>query len=257
MILKNRFDFGVVEISLNRPELHNAFNEELIASLTQTFQELDADKSVRLVILTGMGTSFCAGADLNWMKKMKDYSFEQNVEDSQKLANMFATINAFSKPVIGKINGHALGGGVGLVSSCDYVITTEDALFGLTEVRLGLVPAVISPYVMAKIGESYSRAYFMSGEKFSAQRAKEIGLVHEVVTASELNEKTQKLIKSFLMAGPEAAQVAKKLVFKNKELKESVQQYTCETIANARISSEGQEGMDAMLSKRKAKWIVS
>lgn len=256
---------GIVLLSLNRPELHNAFNEELIEILTNKIKEFNKKENVRLLVLTGEGASFCAGADLNWMKKMKNYSETQNFEDSKKLSELFVALNEFSKPVIGKINGSALGGGVGLVSCCDYIIATDDAQFGLTEVRLGLVPAVISPFVIAKIGESQARAYFMSGERFGAQRAREIGLIHEVVTKDKLEEATEKLIKSFLSAGPIAAVEAKKLIFKNKEitLKEmatsdsSLQNYTCKMIAKIRISGEGQEGMTALLEKRKANWINS
>lgn len=247
---------GVVVLTLNRPDLHNAFNDELIEELTKTIKKFDKE-GVRLLVLTGEGTSFCAGADLNWMKRMKAYSEAQNFEDSKKLSNLFVTLNSFSKPVIGKINGAALGGGVGLVSCCDYVITTDDALFGLTEVRLGLVPAVISPFVIAKIGESQSRAYFMSGERFSANRAKEIGLVHEVVAKDKFEESFEKVVKSFLVAGPIAAVVAKKLIVKNKEMANQLglQDYTCQTIAKIRTSDEGQEGMSALLDKRKANWI--
>lgn len=247
---------GVVVLTLNRPDLHNAFNDELIEELTNTIKKFDKD-GVRLLVLTGEGASFCAGADLNWMKRMKSYSEAQNFEDSKKLSNLFVTLNNFSKPVIGKINGAALGGGVGLVSCCDYVITTDDALFGLTEVRLGLVPAVISPFVIAKIGESQSRAYFMSGERFSATRAKEIGLVHEVTSKDKFEESFEKVVKNFLAAGPIAAVVAKKLIVKNKEMKNdsALQDYTCKTIAKIRTSDEGQEGMSALLDKRKANWI--
>lgn len=256
---------GVVVLTLDRPELHNAFNDELIETLTNKIKEFDKKDNVRLLVLTGEGASFCAGADLNWMKRMKTYSEAQNFEDSKKLSQLFVTLNEFAKPVIGKINGAALGGGVGLVSCCDYVIATEDALFGLTEVRLGLVPAVISPFVIAKIGESQSRAYFMSGERFGAIRAKEIGLVHEVVAKDKLEEATDKVVKSFLAAGPIAAVVAKKLIFKNKEMSvkemattdSSLQKYTCQTIAKIRTSDEGQEGMSALLDKRKANWIKS
>ncbi|MFZ4715142.1 MAG: enoyl-CoA hydratase-related protein [Bacteriovoracaceae bacterium] len=248
---------GVATISLNRPELHNAFNDELIEKLTKTVSEVDDKKEVRLIVLTGEGASFCAGADLNWMKKMKNYSEEENYQDSLKLSNMFWTINSCKKPVIGKINGHALGGGVGIVSCCDYVIASKEALLGLTEVRLGLVPAVISPFVINKMGESFSRAYFMSGERFSADKAMTMGLVHDVCESAHLNDTTEKVIKSFLMAGPEAAITAKALIFKNKELGmgKNIQEYTCRTIAKIRTGAEGQEGMGAMLEKRKANWI--
>lgn len=248
---------GVAFVSLNRPELHNAFNDELIEKITSTVKELDKNETIRLLVLTGEGQSFCAGADLNWMKKMKDYSESENYQDSLKLSNMFWTLNSFKKPVIAKLNGSALGGGVGLVSCCDYVIAAETAMLGLTEVRLGLVPAVISPFVLAKMSETHARAYFMSGERFPAAKAMMMGLVHEVVKGEELNEATEKVIKSFLMAGPQAAVVAKELVFKNKEmgLTKAVQEYTCKTIAKIRTGSEGQEGMTSMLEKRKANWM--
>ncbi len=257
-MLKHHVDEkGVAYLTLDRPELHNAFNDELIEKITTTVKDLDKNEKVRLLVLTGEGQSFCAGADLNWMKKMKDYSESENYQDSLKLSNMFWTLNSFKKPVIAKLNGSALGGGVGLVSCCDYVIAAETAMLGLTEVRLGLVPAVISPFVLAKMSETHARAYFMSGERFSASKAMMMGLVHEVVKAEELNEATDKVIKSFLMAGPQAAVVAKDLVFKNKEmgLSKAVQEYTCKTIAKIRTGSEGQEGMTSMLEKRKANWM--
>ena len=250
-------DRGVATITLNRPDLHNAFNDELIVKITEAFKNLDQDNKVRLIVLTGEGASFCAGADLNWMKKMKDYSEEENYQDSLKLSSMFWTINNCKKPVVGRINGHALGGGVGLVSCCDYVVASKDALLGLTEVRLGLVPAVISPFVVNKMGESFSRAFFMSGEKFTAEKAMMMGLVHEVVELSALNESMEKVIKSFLTAAPGAAVVAKDLVFKNKlmPMGKELQEFTCRTIAKIRTGSEGQEGMSAMLEKRKANWM--
>lgn len=250
-------DRGVALISLNRPELHNAFNDELIEKITNTINEADQNSKVRLIVLTGEGASFCAGADLNWMKKMKNYSEEENYQDSLKLSNMFWTLNSCKKPVIGKVNGSALGGGVGLVSCCDYVIATKEAMLGLTEVRLGLVPAVISPFVMSKMGESFARAYFMSGERFSAEKAMSMGLVHEVVEADKLHEATEKVLKSFLLAGPQAAVLAKELVLKNKEMGmgKAIQEHTCRTIAKIRTGAEGQEGMGAMLEKRKANWV--
>ena len=167
---------GVKEVWLNRPDLHNAFNAELIEEMIALFESF---KNERLIIISGRGSSFCAGADLNWMKAMKDYSKEENFKDSKRLAKMFSAINECDVPVLGRINGHALGGGVGLVSVCDFVIANQEALMGFTEVRLGLIPAVISPYCISKVGESNARAWMLSGERFNAEEAKRMGHVHD------------------------------------------------------------------------------
>lgn len=247
---------GVATLSLNRPELHNAFNDELIAELTECLEKLNSDKNVRLLVLTGEGKSFCAGADLNWMKRMKDYSHAENIADSQKLAGLFQTLNRFSRPVIGKINGSALGGGAGLVACCDYVLAVDTAIIAFTEVRLGLVPAVISPFVIAKIGESHARASFLSGAKINMSRAFVMGLVHQVTTAELLDIEIEKVISDFLLAGPEATVKAKELIHTvvRKTSVEEARDYTCEMIAKARAGQEGQEGMSALLEKRKASW---
>lgn len=247
---------GVATVTLNRPELHNAFNDELIKDLIACFHELDTNSGVRLVVLTGEGKSFCAGADLNWMKRMKDYSHEENVKDSQALAELFTVINRFSRPVIGKINGSALGGGAGLVACCDFVVAVDSAVIAFTEVRLGLLPAVISPFVIAKIGESHARASFLSGAKISMARAFVMGLVHQVTTSEHLDAEVEKVIADFLLAGPVAAVKAKDLINRvvRTETIEDARDYTCEVISKARISSEGQEGMTALLEKRKASW---
>ncbi len=244
---------GVVEVWMNRPELHNAFNAELIDEMIQTFQSF---KDERLIILSGRGASFCAGADLNWMKAMKNYSKEENFQDSKKLAKMFSTINDCNVPVIGRINGHALGGGVGLVSVCDHVIAVEEALMGFTEVRLGLIPAVISPYCISKIGESSARSWMLSGERFNALEAKRMGLVHDVVAVGgDLDAKVEEIKKRFLAAGPIATKEAKRLVREVvKNLKNS-EDYTCQMISERRISEEGQEGMRALLEKDKPQWM--
>jgi methylglutaconyl-CoA hydratase len=244
---------GVVKVKLNRPELHNAFNAELILELTNTFKTLSEDKKLKLVILEGEGQSFCAGADLNWMKSMKSYSFEENLADSQKLYTLFETINNLPVPLIGAINGHALGGGVGLVSVCDYAISTKSALYGFTEAKLGLLPAVISPFVTRKISESYARAYFLSGERFSADIALNMGLVHEVIENEKFSERLEKLIGSFLTAGPIAAREAKKLVKLNYIFPVNKADVT-KAISERRISDEAQEGMSALLEKRKPSW---
>jgi methylglutaconyl-CoA hydratase len=249
---------GIATITLNRPEIHNAFNDEMILSLTNKFKEMESDDAVRVVILTGAGKSFCAGADLNWMKSMVDYSEKENFDDSKRLSDLFETINNFSRPVIGKINGAALGGGVGLVACCDYVIASENSKFGLTEVILGLIPAVISPYVIAKIGESNARATFLSGDRFDGKRAVEIGLVHQVSLDRHFHSDVDQYAEKLLKAAPIAQQVAKSLIKNVISLQgkpyEEISKYTCETIAKKRISPEGQEGMNALLEKRKPNW---
>lgn len=243
---------GVKEVWLNRPELHNAFNAELIEELISAFE---VSSSTRLVVLSGRGTSFCAGADLNWMKSMKDYSKEENFKDSKRLAKLFSTINECPVPVIGRVNGHALGGGVGLVSVCDYVVCVPEALMGFTEVRLGLIPAVISPYCISKIGESYARAWMLSGERFSGIEAQRMGLVHEVVEASALDEKIEAVKKRFLSAGPEAAREAKTLIKSVMKNLKGSEDLTCQMITERRVSAEGQEGMRALLEKDKPAWM--
>lgn len=243
---------GVKEVWLNRPDLHNAFNAELIEEMISLFESF---KNERLIILSGRGSSFCAGADLNWMKAMKDYSKEENFKDSKRLAKMFSAINECDVPVIGRINGHALGGGVGLVSVCDYVIANEESLMGFTEVRLGLIPAVISPYCISKIGESNARAWFLSGERFNAVEAKRMGLVHETCEITELDTKVNEVVKKFLAAGPEAAKEAKRLVRGVMKNLKASEDYTCNMITERRVSAEGQEGMRALLSKDKPSWM--
>ena len=249
---------GILTLTLNRPDIHNAFNDELIETIIKTLNEYENHENVRLLVLTGEGRSFCAGADLNWMSSMVNYSEQENYDDSAKLYELFETLNNFPKPVIGKINGAALGGGVGLVACCDYVITHEKAKFGFTEVRLGLVPAVISPFCVAKIGESHARAWFMSGERFSASIAQSMGLVHEVVDVDDFETRFENLIGSFFPAGALASVSAKSLIKNVLRLSSNdVKDYTCSLIARKRISEEGQEGMNALLNKTKPNWIES
>lgn len=246
-------DQGVVEVWINRPDLHNAFNAELIEEMIALFESF---KDERLIILSGRGTSFCAGADLNWMKAMKDYTRDENFKDAKRLAKMFSAINDCDVPVIGRINGHALGGGVGLVSVCDYVVAVEDALMGFTEVRLGLIPAVISPYCISKVGESNARAWMLSGERFNAVEAKRMGLVHEtVVLVTDLDAKIEEVKKKFLAAGPIAAKEAKKLVRGVMKNLKTSEDFACNMITERRVSAEGQEGMRALLEKDKPAWM--
>jgi methylglutaconyl-CoA hydratase len=248
---------GVASILLNRPQVHNAFDSALIAEITECFKNLSSDASVRIAVLAGNGKSFCAGGDLNWMRSMKDFSRAENIADSETLATMYATLHSFPKPLIGVVHGAALGGGSGLAAVCDYVVAAEDASFGFTETRIGILPAVISPYALEKIGVSAARAYFISGMRFSAQTAKEIGLVHRVVARDTLPQAREEAIAEFLKAAPEASIKAKALIreLQKKGSPEAARSLTIETIADARISAEGQEGMDALLNSRPAKWV--
>ncbi|MBT7611154.1 MAG: enoyl-CoA hydratase/isomerase family protein [Bacteriovoracaceae bacterium] len=256
--LVNLDERGVLTISLNRPKIHNAFDDELINSLTEYINDLEQNNKVRLIVLSGEGKSFCAGADLNWMKRMKDYSTDENYADSLSLAGLFHAINKFKGPVIGKVHGAALGGGSGLVAVCDYVLAKEKTIFGFTEVILGLAPAVISPFVMAKIGESNARAYFLSGEKFGTKQAKEMGLIHHVSLERYFHQDVEDVVSKFLKAGPLAQRKVKELIFGVQEFslqsESMVTDYTCKTISGIRTSEEGQEGMTALLEKRKPNW---
>lgn len=251
-------DNGTLTITLNRPEIHNAFNDQMIAELTEQFQSANGDKSVQVIVLEGEGKSFCAGADLNWMKRMKDYSEEENYRDSVALSRMLQAINFCSKTVVAKIHGAALGGGVGLAAACDYVVACEGTTFGLTEVRLGLLPAVISPFVVAKIGSSQARALFTTGERFDEARAREIGLVHQVSLERHFQADVDKVVQSLLSVGPKARELAKGLALDvgrklNHDFQE-LEELTCQLIAKVRVSEEGQEGMSALLEKRKPQW---
>ena len=256
---------GVAEIRLNRPKVHNAFNEVLIEQLNTRLPALWEDPELRLVLLTGEGASFSAGADLNWMKKMKDYSEEENYRDSLDLARLFSTLNNCPVPLLAKCQGVALGGGVGLLSTCDFVVAADDARFGLTEVTLGLLPAVISPYVIAKIGETHARAWFLSGQRFGTQQAIHMGLVHQSVSANELDSQFERTVEAFLKAAPAASRHAKQLAFEvlrwrhsSREwqdgLPKGLQESTCQIISQIRIGEEAQEGMSALLEKRPPRW---
>ena len=254
-VILNQID-QVAEVTLNREELHNAFNDEFIAELTSVFREISLKDELRLVCLQAKGKSFCAGADLNWMSSMMNYSEQENYKDAQKLEELFAAINNCPIPVLAKVQGHALGGGVGLVSVCDYVLCSESALMGFTEARLGLAPATIAPYVVSKIGISQARRWFCSGERFSADEAMKMGLVHEIAIEDELDEVFQTRVKSFLKASPNAARVCKKLAKEFEDI-EQYKEMTCQLIAKIRTSDQGQEGMKALLEKRKPNWIKS
>ena len=253
-----RSDVGqVAHVRLNRPDVRNAFNAELIAELTRVFEDLAGDERVRAVVLSGNGKVFCGGADISWMRASLDLSYDRNVADAQAMSDMFRAIDRCPKPVIGRIHGAALGGGAGLAAVCDTVIASADAVFGFTEVKLGIIPAVISPFVLAKIGVSHARALFLSGERFDAKRAHHIGLVHEVVVADTLDVCIERVVNEILSAGPEAVAAAKALVPKVREASyDESRDITAEAIAKQRTSPEGQEGLRAFLERRKASWIA-
>lgn len=249
---------GVATITLNRPALHNAFNDEVIARLTDLFRQLATDKAVRAVVLTANGPSFSAGAELGWMKKAAGYSYEENLADAAKLARMLDDLYRLPKPTIAIVEGAAYGGGVGLVACCDIVVALAAATFSLSEVKLGLTPATISPYVIAAIGARQARRYFTTAERFDGQTAKEIGLVHELVeTQPNLATVRDRILKHILQAGPEAVAAAKDLILAvdGRPIDADLRAETAKRIANRRMSAEGQEGLTAFLEKRKPDWI--
>ncbi|MEE8118667.1 MAG: enoyl-CoA hydratase/isomerase family protein [Gammaproteobacteria bacterium] len=249
---------GVATVTLNRPALHNAFDKDVIASLSHLLTQLDTEPTVRIVIVTGEGKSFSAGADLNWMKKVAEYDKDKNKRDALELAEMYAKLDSLSKPTIARVNGAAFGGGVGLAACCDIVIASTTAQFGLSEVKLGLVPAVISPYVIAAIGFRQARRFFLTGETFSAATAQRIGLVHEAVKPEELDAAVTKQIDCLLLASQNAVRRCKKLVFDmagdNHNRAQKIREETAELIAELRMSDEGREGLLAFLEKRSPNW---
>lgn len=250
------FKDEVAQIYLNRPQIHNAFNEVMLNELIQVFQDLHQRMGeIRVVTLTGRGKSFCAGADLHWMKKMIDFSYEENLKDSYQVSQCMHLLYTLPMPTIARVNGAAIGGGMGLVAASDVVIAQEDAVFSLSEVKLGLVPACISPYVIKRAGESKCREFFLSGERISASKALSAGLINQAVPLSELDKTVQKWTERFLKNGPEALSVCKELLEKVPGMSlEQAKEYTAEVISKLRISKEGQEGMKAFLEKRKPEW---
>jgi methylglutaconyl-CoA hydratase len=249
-------DGEVAHITFARPEVHNAFNAKMIGELAQAFDRVKTEVSVRVVVLTGEGKSFCAGADINWMREIIDYSYEQNLSESLQLAEALHKLYSLPKPTVAMVNGTAIGGGNGFLSACDIAVAAEEAHFGLSEVKIGLVPAAISPFVIRKIGESKAREYFLTGKRISAQKAQEIGLVNQVVPREKLEETVDELVSLLLTSGPEALANCKELIFQVPQMGlEEVKEFTARMIANLRISEEGQEGMASFLEKRKPKWI--
>lgn len=249
---------GCLRLTLNRPNLHNAFGDRLIAELTETLAAAEDDPDVRAIVLTGAGKTFSAGADINWMRSMLEASEDENREDALRLARLLRTLNFHPKPTIARINGAAFGGGLGLIACCDITISVADAVFALTEVKLGLVPAVISPYVLRRIGERHARRYFLNAERFDAPRAMRMGLIDEVVTAESLDDAVERQLRWLSQSGPRAVTEAKSLIFTvtgtNASEQEALDRKTTEIIARLRVSEEGQEGLGAFLEKRNASW---
>lgn len=249
---------GVATITMRRAEVHNAFDDELIDRLRRELQGLENDPTVRVVVLAAEGKSFSAGADLNWMKRMAEYDRAENLEDAKNLGKLMAVLFRMRQPTVALVQGPAYGGGVGLVACCDIAIASENAHFCLSEVRLGLIPAVIGPYVIEAIGERQATRYMLTAEKFSAERARELGLVHEVVPADQLMDKRNEIVDALLKGGPNALSEVKNLVSyitNSATQDEKVVRDTAGHIARVRATDEGQEGLAAFLEKRKPKWV--
>ena len=242
---------GVARITLNNPDKHNAFDDQIIGQLTEAFVAIASNSDVRVMVLGSEGKSFSAGADLEWMKRMASYSYDENLRDASALALMLKTLNQMPQPTIARVQGAAFGGAVGLVSCCDMAVAATNASFSLSEVKIGLVPATISPYVIAAIGERWARRYFLTAERFDAQRAMQIGLVNEAVNAEQLDQQINSLIEALLVNGPEAVMAAKQLVFdvSGKPIDQNLIDHSCEVIAAIRVSEQGQEGLNAFLEK--------
>ena len=249
---------GVATIWMNRPDVHNAFNAQLIADLTTACIELDADDAVRAVVLAGRGKSFSAGADLNWMKAAGEASEAENFADAMKLAGMLRTLAEMNKPTIARVHGAALGGGMGLASACDICIAGDKAVFATSEVKFGIIPSAISPYVIRAIGERQAYRYFQTAERINATRAATLGLAHEAVATEELDAKVSEVVEALLQGGPKSQAAAKDLIraVANRPVSDAVVEDTARRIASLRVTPEAKEGLAAFLDKRPAVWIA-
>jgi methylglutaconyl-CoA hydratase len=247
----------VATLTLNRPLIHNAIDDTLIMELTNALRDLETKQQVRAVVLTSSGSSFCAGADLHWMRRMAGFSAEENLRDAEALAGLLRRLSALGKPTLAVVQGPAYGGGVGLVAACDIAVASDNAVFSLSEVRLGLIPATISPYVIGAIGVRAARRYFLTGERFTAAEAHRLGLVHEVVPPDQLQRAAERMLAALLEGGPRAQAEAKRLVadVANKPLEPALLDETAKRIATVRASPEGREGINAFLEKRKPNWV--
>lgn len=247
----------VARVWLNRPEVRNAFNDEVIAALTRTFEELSKDKDLRVVVLGAHGKAFCAGADLNWMKAMAGYSWEENRADAQRLADMLWTLDQCPVPVVGRVQGDCYAGGMGLASICDVLVAVEGATFCLSEARLGLLPATISPYVIRAVGAQAARRYMVTAERFSAVQAQALGMVHELATPDTLDAKVDEIVTTLINNGPDAARACKALVrdVAGQPISAELRAETARRIADIRASDEGREGLASFLNKRAPAWL--
>jgi methylglutaconyl-CoA hydratase len=249
---------AIARITLIRPEVRNAFNDEVIAELTAAFQDVSAHPEVRAVVLAAEGPAFCAGADLNWMRRMADYTREENLADAGCLAEMLRTIHSCLKPTIARVQGDVFAGGMGLVAACDMAVSVNTATYCLSEVKLGLIPATISPYVIRAMGTRASQRYFLTAERFSAAEAHRIGFVHEVVPADQLDATVDGLAQALVAASPNAVRACKMLVNEvaGRDIDATLIAQTVEGIADIRSSTEGKEGVQSFLQKRKPNWLV-
>ena len=256
--LKIQINQGTGCITLNRPDVRNAFNDEVIAELTQAFTELGAREDVRCIVLAAEGTAFCAGADLNWMRAMADYSREENLADAAKLAEMLRVIYECPKPTVARVQGDVYAGGMGLVACCDVAVSVDTAGYCLSEVKLGLIPATISPYVIRSMGARAAHRYFLTAERFTSQEALRVGFVHEVVAADQLDAKVDEITQALVKNSPNAVKVCKKLMqdVAYAEISQPLIEKTVEGIADIRSSAEGREGVSAFLGKRKPSWLT-
>jgi methylglutaconyl-CoA hydratase len=255
--LQLHFDAGIGTVTLNRPEVRNAFNDEVIEELTAVFLELGKREEVRCIVLAGNGSAFCAGADLNWMRALADYDWTQNRDDAGRLADMLATIDRCPVPIVGRIHGDCYAGGLGLAAVCDVRIASEGATFCLSEARLGLLPATISPYVVRAMGEQAARRYFVTAERFDAGAARSIGFVHEVAAAGAIDAEVDRVVAAIVANGPMATRACKQLVrdVAGREITAELRAETARRIADIRASAEGKEGIRSFLEKRKPGWL--
>jgi methylglutaconyl-CoA hydratase len=255
-MLKVEKSGGVARVTLDRPEIRNAFDDALISALAAALREIDADEGVRAVVLAGSGPAFCAGADLNWMKRMAGYSYEQNLADAQALAGMLKTLDRMRKPTVARVHGPAFAGGVGLVAACDIAIGAPEAKFCLSEAKLGLSPATISPYVVRAVGERMARRYFLTAEVFDASEAHRIGLLTAVSPSEELDGEIEEILRHLMLGGPQALAKIKDLIraVTAGPLDDGMIADTAKRIAEIRVSPEGREGIASFLEKRKPSW---
>jgi len=247
----------IAKVTLNRPDIRNAFNDVMISELLEIFGDVAKRDDVRVVVMTGSGSCYCAGADLHWMKKIRGYSYEENYEDTLRLAELMYSMYSSPKPTIARVNGPAIGGGTGFVAVCDLAIAADSAVFSFSEVKIGVVPACISPYVVRRVGESACREFFLTGERLTAQKACESGLVNDVVALEELDEAVEERVKALLSSGPYALNVCKQLLQKVPLLDfEDAKEYTADVLATLREGEEAQEGMAAFFEKRRPTWSL-